>query len=176
MNEHILILGTSHTYQYGAGNTWNSDAPCTERDEAAFRQVLVAAISDHDARAVFEEMNEQALAEVRVSVSVPQFVALDMGIKHVFCEPDRAERAKLEIEQENDIRLAAFFSGKSEQDIENALKEQFRKRESVWFERIRGFGVWPVLLVCGANHVPTFSTFLSERGSPFEVLYTDWQP
>lgn len=174
MSKRLALIGTSHTYQYGAGNAWSKKAPCTREAEQAFRGVLSAAVVKHGVRCIAEEMNEQGLAEAEMPTSVPQLLAGSLGLPHLFCEPDRRERITLGIEQENEIRISAYLNGKSEEHVAIALKEQFLKRESVWLQRVEQLGTWPVLFICGANHVPSFSVLLERKGVECEVLYADW--
>ena len=175
MNKRLVLIGTSHTYQYGAGNAWSSKAPCTPEDEQVFRKMLTDVAVKHRVGCIAEEMNEDGLAEAEKSASVPQIIAGILGLPHIFCELNRQERVALGIEQENDIRISAFLNGKSEGDVEAALKEQFHRRESVWLERVEALGTWPVLFICGANHVPSFTALLQQSGVECEVLYADWQ-
>lgn len=175
MKKRLLLIGTRHTYQYGAGNAWNSEAPCTPEDEHAFRQMLTDVVAEHNVCCIAEEMNEDGLAEANKIESVPQIIAGILGLPHVFCELNRRERVALGIRQENDIRIAAFFDEKSEEYVEAALKDQFHRRESVWLDRVEAIGTWPVLFICGANHVPSFAALLQEAGVECEVLYLNWK-
>ena len=124
---------------------------------------------------IAEEMNEDGLAEAKKSESVPQSIAGILGFPHVFCELNRQERLALGIKQENEIRISAFFNEKSEGYVEAALKDQFHRRESVWLDRIEAVGTWPVLFICGANHVLSFAALLQEAGVECEVLYPNWK-
>ncbi|OGB35391.1 MAG: hypothetical protein A3F78_13345 [Burkholderiales bacterium RIFCSPLOWO2_12_FULL_61_40] len=175
MNGCVFLIGTSHTYQYGAGNAWSKKAPCSPEADEAFRNVLMAAVSTHALRGIAEEMNEQFLAEAKVTASVPQLIAKQLGLPHAFCEPNRRERVALGIEQENEIRVSARLNGRSEEYVAKALKEQFEKRESVWLQRVERLNAWPVLFVCGANHVSSFSALLAREKVFCEVLHADWQ-
>lgn len=175
MRKRLVLVGTSHTYQYGAGNAWSSKATCTPEAEQAFRKMLIDAAAKHGVGGIAEEMNEDGLAEAEKSASVQQLIAGILGLPHMFCELNRQERLVLGIEQENEIRISAFMNGKSLEDVEAALKEQFLRRESVWLQRVEALGAWPVLFICGANHVPSFSTLLRQRGVECEVLDADWQ-
>lgn len=174
MKKHLVLIGTKHTYQYGAGNAWHSKAPCTPEDEQAFREMLTDIAVKHRVRCIAEEMNEDGLADAKKSASVPQSIADTKGLPHIFCEPNRQERAILGIEQENDIRSSAFLSGKTEEEVETALKTQFHRRESIWLDRVEARGRWPVLFICGANHVQSFAKLLQENGVECEIPFTNW--
>jgi hypothetical protein len=175
MKKRLILIGTRHTYQYGAGNAWNSEAPCTPKNEQVFRTMLTDVAAKHRVGCIAEEMNEDGLAEAERSASVPQIIADILGLPHIFCELNRRERVILGVKQENDICISAFLNGKSEEDVEAALKEQFHIRESVWLDRVEALDTWPVLFICGANHVPSFTALLQESGVECEVLYANWQ-
>ena len=175
MKKRLVLIGTRHTYQYGAGNAWNSEAPCSPEDEQAFRQMLIDVAAKQHVLCIAEEMNEDGLAEANKIESVPQIIAGILGLPHVFCELNRKERVALGIKQENEIRISAFFNEKSEGYVEAALKDQFHRRESVWLDRIEAVGTWPVLFICGANHVLSFTALLQEAGVECEVPYPNWK-
>jgi len=175
MNKRLFLIGTTHTYQYGARNTWRKDAPCTQEAEAAFRVLLKESVTRVEAQGIAEEMNVQFLSEAGKFASVPQLIATELQLPHVFCEPDRCERKALGIAPEDHIRLLAQVNGASEENVERALAKQFQQRESVWVERVNGLGAWPVLFVCGADHVCSFSESLAQAGVECEILHADWQ-
>ena len=170
----VLLVGTSHTYQYGA-RAKRASKPCTRQQEEAFRALIRSDIQIRGVSAIAEEFNSECLEEGQIDVSVLQSLAKELGVPHLFCELNRQEREALGIKQENDIRISNFFSGGSEADIQECLRKQFREREVVWLQRLRGFGHSPVLYVCGADHVRSFSALLSEAVIPVEVLHADWQ-
>lgn len=175
MSKRLFLIGTSHTYQYGAAEAASKNASCSREAEKAFRQAIAAAVKEHSITSIAEELNMQALAEVERTASVPQLMAISLGLPHVYCEPDRHERVALGIEQENTIRVFAHLNRKSEEDVQVALMEQFLKRESVWRERIEKLDIWPVLFICGANHVSSFSSLIEQSGVSCEVIHSDWQ-
>lgn len=175
MKKRIVLVGTRRTYQYGAGNAWNREAPCTPEDEQAFRQMLTDVATKQNVVCIAEEMNEDGLAEAKKSESVPQIIAGILDLPYVFCEPNRQERVDLGVTQENDIRIFAFMNEKTSEYVEAALKDQFHRRESFWLDRIEAIGTWPVLFICGANHVPSFTALLQETGVECEVLYHNWE-
>lgn len=170
----VFLIGTSHTFQYGVGARWGK-VPCTPSQEHAFRELIRAAAISRGVRAIAEELNREGLAEVGKSVSVLESLAEELGLSHLFCEPNRSERAELGIEQENDIRISVFLTGGSDSEVESRIHDQFRKRETAWLQKLTELGNWPVLYVCGANHVSSFSALLAEAGVVCEVLHADWQ-
>ncbi len=163
----VFVLGTHHTYQYGVG--------CTQEKESAFRHLVRSAAQTLELGALAEELNEDGLSEHNVRRSVLQQEAAALGLPHCFCEPSRDERVALGVQQENDLRVQAWMNGWSETDIQRRMLDEFRKRETVWCDRLLKLDAWPVLMVCGANHVPSFSALLAERDMVGEVLERCWE-
>jgi hypothetical protein len=130
----------------------------------------------HGIGSLAEEMNEDGLAEYGVASSVIHQEAARLNLPHCFCEPSLRERAALNVQQENDLRATGFVTGWSEEEIQRRLLDEFRKRESVWCERLLRLDKWPSLLVCGANHVKTFPGLLTAHGLLVHVLESCWEP
>ena len=156
-----IVIGTSHTIQ-------TSDQQLKPFLESLCRQFQV--------RAMAEEMNKEALAENGCAASIPMQVASELQIPHRFCDPNRAERGKLGIRQENDIRAQAFVSNStlSESEIAARIAESHAKRERYWLEQIRDLDVWPVLFICGADHVTSFCRLLEQQGIATHIVAEDW--
>jgi hypothetical protein len=169
----VFLIGTHHTYQYGVGSTYGDG--CSLADEAAFRTLVRRMSDDCRASALAEELNEDGLAEHGVKQSVLQQEAAALGLPHRFCEPSLSDRSALAVQQENDIRIQAWMKGWPEEEVQRRLATEFRKRETVWLERLLGLDTWPALFVCGANHVGSFSSLLAEQGLAVEVLETCWE-
>lgn len=169
----VFIIGTHHTYQYGVGSTYGDG--CTKEEEFAFRHLVESAAAKFAARALAEELNEDGLSEHNVTLSVLQLQAAALGLPHCFCEPGRAERAALGIQQGSEVEVTGWIRGWSQDEVKTHLLAQFHKRETVWCDRLLAFDKWPVLFVCGADHVDTFSSLLPERGMEAEVLETCWE-
>lgn len=157
----VIVVGTSHTIQ-----TANLELmPFLENLCRKFK-----------VRAVAEEMSEEALAEKSCAASIPMQVASVLRLPHRFCDPNKVERAKLEIRQENDIRLEAFLSNStmSESEIAACVAESHAKRERYWLEQLRSLNAWPVLFICGANHVASFCQLLTQQGIIAHVAAEGW--
>jgi hypothetical protein len=157
----IIVVETSHTIQI------------TDRELKPFLEGLCR---DFNVRAMAEEMNEEALAEKNCNSSIPMEIASALQIPHRFCDPNRAERAKLEIRQENEIKIDAWLSGATLSDSEFAarVQESYAARERYWLEQLRNLNVWPVLFICGADHVASFCELLKQQGIAMHVAAEDW--
>ncbi len=157
----IIIVGTSHSIQ---------------TVDLELEAYLVNLCKEFKVFAVAEEMNRDALAERDCSTSIPMQVANALQLPHRLCDPNREQRAKLEIRQENDIRMQAWRTDSelSEPEIAELVAESLAKRERYWLEQLRDFNVWPVLFVCGADHVPSFCQLLKQQGISVHVAAEDW--
>jgi hypothetical protein len=110
------------------------------------------------------------------SATIPMLLASDAKMAHRFCDPNREERARLGIRQENDIRIQAWLSNSklSEFEILAQVVESHARRERHWLERLNDFNVWPVLFVCGADHITSFRQLLDQQGIAAHVAAEDW--
>jgi hypothetical protein len=175
VSKRLYLLGTSHKYQYGVGAQRGRIPPCTAAEEVTFSEFLRGAALQHRVSCIAEELNAQNLSEARKPKSTVQVVAENLDLPHVFCEPDRRERAALGIVGENEIRILALIDNRPEEYVTSALAEQFRKRESAWLQHVQKLGAWPVLFVCGADHVGSFPKLLAEAGLSCELLHPNWR-
>jgi hypothetical protein len=170
----LYVVGTSHHYQFGAGARFG-DQVCTPDDEHAFAILLRHSAVALDVAAMAEELNRQALEEVGQTLSVAERVASDLGLPHLFCEPDRKERAVLGIKDENQIRISAFPKTLQENVVQTLLAEHWTRREREWLKRLSSLGAVNTLLVCGSDHVPTFVPLAAQNGYECQVIHANWE-
>lgn len=170
----VHVIGTGHHYQFGAGVKFGQ-VECSSADAHAFAEYLLQLAKTTRARLIAEELNFQALHEVGASISVPQQVAALLCISHLFCEPDREERASLGIMDENTVRALAFMEHLPEPVIQARLQDHWRRREEEWHKRIAQAALSPVLFVCGSNHSNTFSELLRTHGVEVTVEQGNWE-
>src|SRR2546426_7823847 len=121
----VIVVGTSHPVQM-ATDDLNAEAG---EELMAFLENLCL---KREIRAVAEEMSAEALAESGCLDSIPMRLARSLRVEHRFCDPDRSERGRLGIRQENDIRTKAFLSGWSESEISSRILAEHAKREQYW--------------------------------------------
>ena len=163
----VIVVGTSHLIQMG---TDDGNAETGEE----FLAFLESLCRTHEVRAVAEEMDAEALAECGCLTSIPMRLAQSLGVNHRFCEPNRSDRARLGILQENPIRAKGFLSNWSEAEISSRVLDEHMKRERYWLDQIRDLNQWPVLFVCGANHVASFCDLLAREGLAASIGAADW--
>ena len=177
MSHAVYIIGTLHSYQFGAGYSFG-DLFCTEDDELSFQSTILAACKRYCIAAIAEEMSITALQEQSVSVSVPKKVSdiLGMGDNHLYCDPTREQQECLGIRDENTVKAYGMMTGKSGSEISEDQIVERLKREPIWREKLLRSHNWPVLFICGHWHVPTFSEEMRKAGRSVKVLYKNWNP
>jgi hypothetical protein len=176
MKVEVHIVGTSHSYQFGAGSTFGAETSSQDAADA-FQSFLVSAARTIYATVICEELSCEALTAVGATVSVPENVAANLGLAHLFCDPDSSERRVLDILNENEIRIHAelFNRPKStEAEIQKRISQHYRKREVEWYRRIIEARSTPILFICGSNHVDSFYELLRSKGVQVSVICQDW--
>jgi hypothetical protein len=176
MKVEVHIIGTSHGYQFGAGWTVGS-VTCSQDDADAFQSFLVSSARAVHATAICEELSREALAAVGSTVSMPEIVAANLGLPHLFCDPNIWERRTLEILDDNYVLYQALSSDTPrpiEAGIQTRISQQWQKREAEWYRRIIDAGNTPILFICGSDHVVSFSTLLQSKGAQVSVVCQDW--
>lgn len=157
MKRVAYIVGTNHKFQF-------CDPEIDASRHQIFSETLSGLISDNGISGLAEECNIQALNEQKCQASSVQILAVNRELPHRYCDPDRDARDKRGILQENAIRASAFMKDETEDQIQEMIKKSYLKRESYWADELLNFNVWPVLFVCGANHVKSFVSVLDQHG------------
>ena len=174
MQRQVHIVGTGHHYQLGAGFAFGG-FQCTTEDQAAFLSMLRELVQREFLGAVAEELNQQALQEAGGSRSVPQALAAELGLPHLFCEPDRTERTQLGIRDENSIRISAFPKTLDATIVQRLAAESWRLWEEEWLKRLVRLNSSRTLFVCGANHVGPFVARATDHGFQVVVSHANWE-
>ncbi|EKO3425079.1 hypothetical protein KW460_05150 [Vibrio fluvialis] len=145
----VVIIGTSHSIQW-------------DLERKDFSDYVVTIIKEHCIAAIAEEIDEKP--------SVLQRVAIEMGLSYLNIEPNAEERADLGIYSNLSMIEYEIFMEFDDHESPEALKETecrkqagYRLREQEWFNRIKVLNVYPLLVVCGANHVDPFKALLQEK-------------
>lgn len=176
MEARLYLIGTSHTYQLGPNARHLSETPCTPDDEVAFADWLRAIARQHAVAAIAEELNEDALADARVARSIPQRLARDLGLQFRFCEPSRKWRQDAGILTDDEARAQAWMDNLTAEELQDKQRHWFDLREAFWLEQLQDLAAWPVLFICGADHVQSFGALLATAGIPCMILHKHWRP
>jgi hypothetical protein len=166
----VVLIGTSHKYQ-----TRGQNVEAEHVDQ--FERLLKALCSEHMAIGIAEEMNQNALVERGVPKSVAQVVSAALGVAHQLSDPPTKIREQLGVIcDENLFRSERWLQNGSPEQIEAAVRESHDIRERYWLSQLRILNAFPVLFVCGANHLEPFSALLRENGYEVVVEFADWMP
>jgi hypothetical protein len=121
-------------------------------------------------------MSTDALAMAGATSSLAQQVAGSLALKHWFVDPDEKERSRLKIESHQDIQLRRIRQNLP-WDLESIKTDSaFSIRELYWLERILENDTWPILMICGADHVSSFPARCEHRGIHVQLHAPDWEP
>jgi hypothetical protein len=173
----IYLIGTSHRYQLRARDA--------DRDIDEFVVYLTRAATRFKVCAITEEMCLESVQQAGVAESVCQKLSQSLGIPHLYCDPDMAERAALgmDLTDPNTAASEVFLSiqGRSARrklaEMTHArLRTLFEPREKEWLRRLKALDRFPVLFVCGANHVVAFHEIVTKSGLSINLLSKDWMP
>ncbi len=165
----VLITGTSHEYQRLLPGS-------SDPEPEQFRIVVTTTCQQKGVKAIAEEMSFEALERHGVHQSVCQQVADALRIPHRFCDPSSQERRDLGIIEDDDIRLRGFFADQDQQEVEAKVRASYGIRERRWLEYLLELDSWPVMFVCGADHVEPFRALLKANDVAAHVLFTNWEP
>ena len=149
----IHIIGTAHEQtQYWSDAIKSGEAIDTTREIVCqFEKYLQGAVGLLAATAIAEELNQQCVEQREGGMSVCKKVADDIGLHHLFCDPDHNERQKLNIMTADE-------------------------REDFWFTCVAALAPneTSVIFVCGAAHCRTFREKLEQRGLQARIHCDDW--
>ena len=165
----VELLGTSHRFQYGAPD-------CSEEEEAAFISLLKELASRSKVAALAEEACEELMVRQPRLESTCATAARELKIADLYCEPSQSVRGKLGVRGHQAIEQDAWLlHWPQEQKLAEHAKE-FAVRENYWSVQLLMADTWPVLFVCGAEHIRSFSTMLKSHGVVSKVVCNDWTP
>ena len=169
---HIFLVGISHRYQvegHGADAEW--------RTFSSFLESLVRA---RPVDLIAEELTEEVIFLCHAADSVARAVAGRFGMRHLFCDPDSAERNRLGIKGRREIILELGYSGllspEQSEKVDAVEEGHWDKREHYWLERIRELKHDSCIFILGANHVERFCRLLESVSISWEVIEKDWVP
>jgi hypothetical protein len=129
------------------------------------------------ARAIAEEMSQEALRLHGAIDSIPRQVAEELHIAYRDCDPDSEERMTLGLViDEDEIRMPMALNGKASAEIDVAVATDRAKREREWIRRLVQLDTWPVVFVCGRNHAHGFRAQLLAADIDATFYNPDWHP
>jgi hypothetical protein len=119
------------------------------------RAMIRAVIARHGIRGIAQEMSPEGVHALQKTGSVGFSLCRELGLAHLYCDPDAATRE-------------ALFIPKGE--------EGNPKRERYWLEQLQAFAGFPALFILGANHFESFKNLLTQSGFQVIEIVRDWEP
>jgi hypothetical protein len=165
----VVIIGTSHKYQTGTGHF---DSDC-ESELLLFRNLLENTCLTYGVCAVAEELHQDNLPEERAESTVCEF-ANTAGLAHVYAEPSSEHRRNNGMPTHAELELEAQLTNIDRRNIPRLEQQSMMSRELYWLTKLLEFNQWPLLFVCGANHVNSFSARLRAHDIAVQVAVVDW--
>lgn len=154
MMKKAVLVGTSHSIQ---------------RNDSEFKSYIEELCNEHNICAIAEEIDNEC-------TSIASGVAKQLDIAYKIIEPTPEESIGLCIEQPKKIEYdlmskydlsdwpqypsAGNLPSIVYNDYYERLQFTYRKREYDWLVRIQSLNIWPVLIICGKDHVEPFSKLL----------------
>ncbi|HEX3495571.1 MAG TPA: hypothetical protein VHT02_00090, partial [Methylocella sp.] len=108
-------------------------------------------------------MNHEALACRNATSSLCHELAIEIGVSHRYCDLKMAQRNAAGVRSVNDIKADDFFRNWSPEKIEQECRASNSIRERHWMNELLDLNDWPVLFICGADHVSPFQQMLDEN-------------
>ena len=162
----VYLIGTSHGYQV------EGQAPA-----GAFSGLIGSYLDSVPVGLIAEEMSLEGLARHGAVASVCKRLAESRGLLHRYCDPDMATRSSHGIQALEPIILQGQRSGLSDEEIARQVRElAYDPREQYWLAQLLEPDRWPILFVCGADHVDSFAEKVRALGRPVMILERDWAP
>lgn len=151
MSAKIIIVGTCHTLQCGVGNY-------TDKQRNNYKNLIVKLCNSYSVALVAEEMCFYGLSQHEVSDTVvAKLTKTEIISEHEYIDIPFEGRSLLNIGYAS---IAKFKETEFSRIPSKSKREaQFRKRlldpmrELYWFAKLLDIDRWPVLLICGDNHV-----------------------
>lgn len=172
MRGRIYLLGTRHSLQCGT-DEW------TPEQVGRYRAYVRASCDSHGVGLLAEEMSNDALAYQGATTTVAQQVADEINVPYIALDLNGTERAALGIDDYS-LGIAAAPAGTSVTDraLRKLLGEKISDplRERCWFARILAKDIWPVLFVCGADHVANLLSLMDSVNQVVTLLHQDYAP
>ncbi len=161
----VALIGTSHCYQHPE----NPDA-------GAFRAFVEQACATSRVRAIAEEMSLEAVSQKNAIQSLCKKIADAAGLLHRYCDLNNEQRQALHIQDEQVIKANAWLQSWDQERVEREVRASHEIRERHWLNELLTLDIWPILFVCGANHIEPFRVALETSGFRVDIVIRDWSP
>lgn len=165
----VVLVGTSHKFMYFRGGA--EDVVLKE-----FIDYLKDLCKAHSIQAIGEEASLEEVHNRKTEKSIAKSLADEIAIRHGYCDMNNAERAINGVIHMNTIKAQGWLSNSSEEQIAAEVRASHAIREREWLKRIIELDIWPVLFVCGAEHVPHIKKLILDNRIKAAIACNDWEP
>jgi hypothetical protein len=168
----IYIIGTDHKHQFGPCTAFKATVQSCD----AFASFLREQCRSLKIKTLAEEMSADARQKWDISKTVPESVALELGVEHADCDLSEAERSRLGILNEGDVKRNSWLFGHSKQTVQKNIVREYEKKEDEWIRRLSKLPHYPVLFVCGYDHSSSLQRRAIAHGMRVHVIVEKWTP
>ena len=120
---------------------------------------------------------EESRETLRGRTSIAEALALNFGVDHVLCDPEKARRKIIGYRGFSELKKRIDKQNRNISDRECEVRataiemtREFSKREDYWLDAIKEKDLSTTIFVCGDAHIDGFRRRLSDRGIQSEVL------
>lgn len=166
----IYVMGTSHPLQCGS-----ADLP--ESSVASLESELRKGLDKYKINRVAEEMSTDGLRTYKVSETIAERVARELGIPYQAVDLTNDERSALSLDDSTLFQVMSSFKiqdgGPLRQGFDD-LTDGIRER--IWIARILSKEHWPVFFLCGSNHSVSVRRLWRCMGFASKLVHVDYEP
>ena len=158
----FYLIGVDHDVQHdGHVNRLPKDRASDIRKR--FQRFIESVVRKEKAQIIAEVGCHEVWLLLEATTTMAKLAAERLGIEHRFIEPCGVERERLGIPSGSYAHLP-----EAQQEAIYKLREQF------WFRSLEDVSFSPIVVVCGARHVSSFSELLSTNGKDFTIVDAAW--
>ena len=164
----FLLVGTNHAHQLVNNQHGKSKS---------FYRFLLNRCNESPVDLIAEEMSAEALIKY-ATTSISYLAANSIGIPHLLCDPNNAERTELNIPSEDELRAQLCLGNRRVgvvEKIDNAKKLYWPIREAEWLRRVEHQRCKLCLFILGSDHVLSFDSLIRKNGNLSRVLIEKWE-
>lgn len=167
----LFVIGTCHTFQCGL-------KPVTQEQIGSFQKYVYELCVSEEIRQIAEEMTEDGLSEKGITKTIFADVAKQLSVPNPYIDIDRKQRRDLGIDDYSLGEVAAQEGGGwADQKLIDKLTCTLSHpvRERIWCAKLLSLGVWPSLLICGADHVEAINDLCKSLELNVEIANADYK-
>lgn len=167
MKPQVIIIGTGHRLQAGHDSYSSSQLK-------AFADLLDTTRKKYRVKFIAEEMSGDVLGNFGVTATVAKTLADRKKLAHRYFDLTCQERSALGVDRFG-LHQTGQAAGLSDAQFAALEKTVEELRECVWLVRVLDSNKWPVLLICGANHVPRVQYLFNSVGKLAVIEVNDYE-